>query len=112
MSGPASQTTSPAASASATQPPFDILARETLHQLGPMGLHEAADRFLNHLVPAVEPALLDQRIDLAIQALGDFRFNGFHGNGLRKLTAQGGACFQYIARHASPGVCITAHSAG
>src|SRR5438132_408183 len=70
-------------SASATQPPFDILANEALHQLGPMGLHEAADRFLDHLVPAVEPALFDQGVDLAIQALGDSRFDGFHGNGPR-----------------------------
>ncbi len=79
MSGPASQTTSPAGSASATQPPFDILANEALHQLGPMGFHESADRFLDHLVSAVEPPLFDQRVDLAIQSFGDFCFDGFHG---------------------------------
>ena len=80
MSGPASQTTSLAGSASATQPPFDVLADEALHQLGPMRFHETANRFLDHLVPAVELALFNQRIDPAIQTLGDFRFNGFHGN--------------------------------
>src|SRR4051794_5514658 len=81
MSGPASQTTSSAGSASATQPPFDIFANEALHQLGPMGGDEATKRFLDHLVPALEPALLHERVDLAIQACGDFCFDGFHGTG-------------------------------
>ena len=62
----------------ATQPPFDIRANESLHQLGPMGFQESADRFLDHRIPAVEPALFDQGIDPAIQALGDSRFQGFH----------------------------------
>jgi hypothetical protein len=62
------------------QPPFDILANEALHPLGPMGLQEAADRFLDHRVPAVEPALVDECVDLAIQTVGDFRFDSFHGS--------------------------------
>src|SRR5438105_15953750 len=88
MSGPASQTTTPAVSASAMQTPVDILAKAALHQLGPMGFQEAADRFLDDLVPAIEPALFNQRVDLPIQSLGDFRFDGFHSNGLRR-TANG-----------------------
>lgn len=67
--------TNSAGSASATQPPFDILANEALHQLGPLGFHEPADRFLDHAVPPVEPALFDERVDLALQSL-DFRFDG------------------------------------
>jgi hypothetical protein len=90
MSGPASQTISPAGSASATQPPLDILANETLHQLGSMGFHEAADRFLDHLVPAFEPALFDERVDLTIQSLGDSRFDGSHSNVPRELRQTDG----------------------
>src|SRR5438132_7672380 len=79
MSGPASQMTTCAGSDLATQPPLNVLANEALHQLGPVGIDEPSDRFLDDLVPTAEPTLIDQRVDLAIQPFRDSCFDGFHG---------------------------------
>jgi hypothetical protein len=44
---------------------------------GVRALAPARRRFLDHRAPAVEPALFDECVDLAIQTFGDFRFDVF-----------------------------------
>jgi hypothetical protein len=65
-----------AGSASATQPPRDVLAYKAFHQFGLVGLQKPAQRFLENPIAAGKPTLFHQGVDLTVQSFGDFRLNG------------------------------------
>lgn len=76
-----------AASSPATQPPLDVLADESFHQFDPMALEKAANRLLRHFGSTLEPPFLDERIDFAVELIGNLGLNEFHD--LRLTTTVG-----------------------
>ena len=68
-----------AESGAATQPPFDVVANELLHQFRAVRLEQSAYRLGKNLLTDIEPASMDESVDLSFEALGDFGFDGCHG---------------------------------
>jgi hypothetical protein len=70
--------TTVALSSPATKPPLNIFANETCQQIRAVGFEKPVKSFLKDLVSVLKPSPLHERIDVAVQLIGDFRLNDSH----------------------------------